>query len=1048
MQKRKLGASGLEVSALGLGCMGMSFSYGPPQERQDMVRIIHAAVERGVTFFDTAEVYGPFINEELLGEALQPMRDKIVIATKFGFALDPIGKKKWAGLNSRPEHIREVAEASLKRLRTERIDLLYQHRVDPAVPIEDVAGAVKELIAAGKVGHFGLSEAGVETIRRAHAVQPVTAVQSEYSLWWRQPEQGLLATLEELGIGFVPYSPLGRGFLTGKLTADTRFESTDFRNALPRFSPEALQANQALVELLARIADRKQATPAQVALAWLLAQKPWIVPIPGTTKLSRLEENLAAATLRLAPADLDELGQLASQIAVHGGRYPEQQGELPAVVIEQKKKPEVETAKSAPKPKKAPVEVVDDAPANPKPAKKHVAQPAAAPVAPAVPTAATTFTAPSNPAQRSQTLTVPTTAEARAEVERTPGGVEVVSDKAYRNSTPAATLKDAFDYVPGVFVQPKWGEDTRISIRGSSLSRNYHLRSLQLFMDGIPINTADGYGDFQEIDPTAFRYIEVYKGANALRFGANSLGGAINFVTPTGRDAALAEARVDIGSFGFHRIQASSGAASGAVDAFITGSWTEQSGYREHSWGESFRGSGNVGIRLTPDIETRFYLNANDIKQQIPGSVIKSVALDSPKTPADINVTNDWQRNIQSVRLANKTAFRFGDTTLLEVGAFGVERHLIHPIFLYFDYHYEDYGGFLRLSDERAIGGFKNRLVVGVNLHNGTNDADRFVNVGGHKGMEVSNWRQKSDNTAFYVEDQFYFLPQVALVAGTQFLHAAREQVDKLGGSVGGRNEYDLWSPKLGLLWDVTPSWQVFANVSRSAEVPSFDENDYTSVANSNIQAQRATTFEIGGRGRSEDFSWELAFYRANIDHELQCTFPFGVADFCVIQNANKTVHQGIEAAAGAAIAKSLLVRGDRPDKLWLNAAYTLNDFHFDGDPLYGNNEVPGAPRHFLRAELLYKHPSGAYFGPNVEWVPVAYYVDSANTLKTEPYALLGLKAGFDTDKFSFYIEGRNLTDKHYIASTGVTNVANPAFTNLFEPGTGRAVYSGIRVKW
>jgi aryl-alcohol dehydrogenase-like predicted oxidoreductase len=323
MQKRKLGKSGLEVSALGLGCMGMSFSYGPPADKKEMISLLRSAVERGVTFFDTAEVYGPFINEELVGEALSPFRGQVVIATKFGFKLDPNGGPQWVGLDSRPEHIRQVAEASRKRLKVDAIDLFYQHRVDPDVPIEDVAGAVKELIREGKVKHFGLSEAGAQTIRRAHAVQPVTAVQSEYSLWTRSPEKEVLPTIEELGIGFVPYSPLGKGFLTGKVTEKTSFDSTDFRNVLPRFKPEARKANQALVDLLASIGKRKKATPAQIALAWLLAQKPWIVPIPGTTKLHRLDENLGAVAVELTPEDLREIDRAAAKITVQGARYPE-----------------------------------------------------------------------------------------------------------------------------------------------------------------------------------------------------------------------------------------------------------------------------------------------------------------------------------------------------------------------------------------------------------------------------------------------------------------------------------------------------------------------------------------------------------------------------------------------------------------------------------------------------------------------------------------------------------------------------------------------------
>jgi len=322
MQKRKLGKNGLEVSAIGLGCMGMSFGYGPPKDKQEMISLLRAAVERGITFFDTAEVYGPFTNEELVGEGLAPFRDQVVIATKFGFKLDPKSGRS-TGVDSRPEHIKEVAEASLKRLRTNVIDLFYQHRVDPEVPIEDVAGAVKELIEQGKVKHFGLSEAGMNTIRRAHAVQPVTALQNEYSLWWRRPEEEALPVLEELGIGFVPFSPLGRGFLTGKMNENTTFDSSDFRNTLPRFTAEARKANRALVDLLGEIAKRKNATPAQIALAWLMAQKPWIVPIPGTTKLKRLEENVGAIEIELTRDDLREIESAASQIEVQGARYPE-----------------------------------------------------------------------------------------------------------------------------------------------------------------------------------------------------------------------------------------------------------------------------------------------------------------------------------------------------------------------------------------------------------------------------------------------------------------------------------------------------------------------------------------------------------------------------------------------------------------------------------------------------------------------------------------------------------------------------------------------------
>ncbi len=327
MQIRKLGDNGLEVSAIGLGCMGLSSVYGPAVDRRQGIALIRSAVERGVTFFDTAEVYGPYVNEALVGEALAPFRDRVVIATKFGFDIDPANGLE-RGLNSRPDHVRRVAEASLSRLKTGVIDLFYQHRVDPDVPIEDVAGTVRDLIREGKVRHFGLSEAGVTTIRRAHAVQPVSAVQSEYSLWWREPERAILPALQELGIGFVPFSPLGRGFLTGAINADTRFDSTDFRNSVPRFTPESRKANQSLVDLIAGIAAAKQATSAQIAIAWLLARRPWIVPIPGTTKLHRLEENIGALGVELTPADLDDIDQALATIAVHGSRYPEHMQKL------------------------------------------------------------------------------------------------------------------------------------------------------------------------------------------------------------------------------------------------------------------------------------------------------------------------------------------------------------------------------------------------------------------------------------------------------------------------------------------------------------------------------------------------------------------------------------------------------------------------------------------------------------------------------------------------------------------------------------------------
>jgi iron complex outermembrane recepter protein len=660
-----------------------------------------------------------------------------------------------------------------------------------------------------------------------------------------------------------------------------------------------------------------------------------------------------------------------------------------------------------------------------------------------------------NDRARGPALTVLTVQQALRDIQQSPGGVGIVPAEAYKNSTVANTIKDILDYVPGVFAQPKWGDDTRLSIRGSGLSRNFHLRGVQLYMDGIPINTSDGYGDFQEIDPTAYKYVAVYRGANALQFGANSLGGAINFTTPTGRDPFPNGVSLDLGGFGFRRLQANAGGASGPWDGFITASTQAVEGFRDHSFGNATRVSGNIGYQFSPDVETRFYLNANEVRQRIPGSVTKASALTSPETAAAVNVINDWQRNIDTVRLANKTTIRFDDT-ILDLGAFAVDRHLMHPIFQWLDYRYKDYGGFAKVTDDRIIGGFRNRLVAGFNILNGTIDAQQFVNIGGFKGTPTSSLLQKPENYSAYAENSFYLLPKVAFVAGTQYLFAVRDQFVNFStnGDVNGRSTFSLWSPKVGLLWDVDPTWQVFGNISRSAEVPSFGESVSPNFLNPNfpnipfflIKPQIATTYEIGTRGKRPDFSWELVGYRANIRDELQCQYSsFGN---CNVTNLDRTIHQGIEAGAGAAIFKDIFVGGNAPDKIWLNLAYTFSDFRFDNDPTFGNNLLPGAPRHYVRAELLYKHPNGFYIGPNLEWVPESYFVDSANTLKTEPYAIWGLKAGVDNGgAYSAYVEARNIGNRSYIASASIIDRANTT-SPLFEPGTGRALYAGVKARW
>jgi iron complex outermembrane receptor protein len=661
--------------------------------------------------------------------------------------------------------------------------------------------------------------------------------------------------------------------------------------------------------------------------------------------------------------------------------------------------------------------------------------------------AATSTQSPAAPSteQQPQSLTVATTQAAIAAINQTPGGAEVVPDTEFR-TTPAQTLKDIVDWTAGVWAQTKWGDDTRLSIRGSGLSRNYHLRSTQLFLDGIPLNTSDGYGDFQEIDPSAYRYVEIFKGANALQFGANSLGGAINFVSPTGRDASRFESRIDGGSFGLLRGQASSGAAYGPFDYFITGSGWREDGYRDHSDGHGEKGSANFGYQLSPDFETRFYVNANSVRQRIPGEVDKATALNAPKTAAAANVTDNWQRNIDTIHVANKSTLRLDNTTI-DFGLFASDRHLMHPIYQWLDYRYHDYGAFAKAVDERVIGEHRNRLTVGFSMLNGKVDADNYFNTGGNKTGLITSRTMHPENYTLYAENAWYLTPAVSLIAGAQFLHAVREQdvaFTLFNDTIPGRVNYDLFSPKAGVLWDVDKTWQVYANVSRSGEAPSFDDGSTSNVDFTKLKAQTATTYEIGTRGRRPDYTWDLSLYHADIRNELQCFFQsFGA---CTPTNADRTVHQGVEAAFGVSILKNLAVQAGEPDRVWLKVAYTYNDFFYDGDAMFGKNRLPGAPPHYLRAELLYKHPSGFSFGPNIEWAPVSYYVDSANTLTTEPYVLLGLRAAYDTPDWSAYVEGRNLTNKTYISSVSVTDVATPGLA-AFWPGNGISVHGGVRYR-
>lgn len=641
-------------------------------------------------------------------------------------------------------------------------------------------------------------------------------------------------------------------------------------------------------------------------------------------------------------------------------------------------------------------------------------------------------------------LTSSSADDARRDIERTAGGVDLVSAKEWKD-TEARTLKDVLDFTPGVTAQPKWGEDTRLSIRGSGLSRNFHLRGVQLLVDGIPLNAADGSADFQEIDPTAFEYTEVYKGANALRYGASALGGAINFVSSTGRSPVRASLRLDGGSFGLQRGQAAGGVQVGMFDGFVTASRLEQDGFRDHSEGESLRASGNVGWRIRPNLETRLYLFGADLDQRIPGALTRAAALSTPRAAAANNLNLDYQRNIKSWRVANRTVMEL-DATTVEFGVFTVEKQLIHPIFQYLDYQYDDHGAYTRVVLRQPMAGHDNRLTLGANLFGGRIDNRQFQNLpGANRGNLLSASADRSRNLALYAENALKLRPKLDLIAGLQYVDARRERRDRLDNEVdtSGRADYDFFSPKLGLLWQATATMQVFGNLSRSGEAPSFGELNFTNAALSDARAQRATTLEFGGRSQTENLQWELSLYRAELRDEFQFD-DIGGGNFQVT-NADETVHQGLEAGMGWTFARGLIAASDQTH---LQLAYTFNDFYFDDDARWGRNELPGAPRHYLRAALTYRHVSGFYFGPNLEWLPRGYDVDNANARKTGRYALNGLRTGYDPGgRWSVYLDARNLGDERYIASSSVAAVATDTST-LYEPGTGRAIFGGLSLRW
>lgn len=646
------------------------------------------------------------------------------------------------------------------------------------------------------------------------------------------------------------------------------------------------------------------------------------------------------------------------------------------------------------------------------------------------------------------TLTVPSVEDARSLIELVPGAAEVVSDAAWRD-TPADTLKDMLEYSAGVFVQPKWGEDSRLSIRGSGLSRYYHLRGVSLYQDGVPLNNADGSSDFQSIDPTAYRYTEVYKGANGLRYGSGTLGGAINFVTPSGRDADRLAARVDIGSFGWRRLQLAGGRAHQQADFFATASALRRDGFREHSAGHSQRASANMGLRLAARAETRFYLSGQRVRQEIPGSLTREQAVQAPRRAASANLVNRWQRNSEGARIANRTVMVAGDT-IYEFGGWYSRSSLDHPIYQYLDNDYRDYGLYGRAENTASLAGHQNRYVIGLTWSAGTVDARNFVNTMGRKGAPVSRTRDRSDNIILYGENAFDIVPGISLVAGAQYLHAERARADRYNGGLpatrSGSRTYQFLNPKLGLLWQLDARVQVYANVSRSAEPPTFGDMNFSTADDlARLRPQRATTVEIGTRGRHGTVQWDVSAYQARVRHEFQCAAGFTLCDSTI--NLDRTVHRGIEAGASWRFAEDALA-GVRPGAAFvLRSAYTLSDFRFDGDPRWENKQLPGVPRHLLRTELLYRDAAGFFAGPNLEWVPQASFVDNANSMKTESYALLGLRVGREGERWSVFVEARNLANRRYIASASTTDQARPDLA-LFEPGNGRSVHAGVQLRY
>lgn len=647
------------------------------------------------------------------------------------------------------------------------------------------------------------------------------------------------------------------------------------------------------------------------------------------------------------------------------------------------------------------------------------------------------------------TPTSPSLDDAREEIRRVPGGANVVPSEDFRLGG-AVSLRDMLGFTPGVYAQQRWGEEVRLSIRGSGIATNNHLFGVRVLQDGIPFNLADGSGDFQEIDPLNIRYLEVFRGANALQYGATTLGGAINAVSPTGRSAPGLLGRAEIGTDGYHRVQAAAGGSKGGWDYYLSPTRSGYSGARPESDSQNTRFAGNVGYRLGDLAETRFFLFANRIQQRIPGALTRAQWDASQSQPAAANVTARAARNIESFRVANRTAFVLGPTEVV-VSAYATDRFLFHPLsFGIVDNNTNDYGGQIRTATDSEIGGFRNRFVAGTGVAYGTNDARTFQNNRGYRGNLTRFAYQRAINVDVFVENQFYVLSDVALVAGAQALTADRRSEDRFNANRAdsGQKRYNALNPKAGVLWDFSRDTQVYGNVSRSYQPPRFsDVNPSAAVGWTDLAAQYGTTAEIGTRGRYADIGFDASVYRSWLRKEL-LVYDIGGGQ-TQTQNADRTIHQGFELGFDAPVARALFrAPGAETDTLRWRQVYTYSDFRFDGDRQFRNNRLPVVPMHVLRTELRYDSGEGLYVAPNLEWVPQAANVDSTNSRRGEPYMILGARAGYKVNgNVDLFFEGKNLTNRSYIADVTTTSSATAA-TAFINPGLRRLLLAGVEARW